>query len=435
MYGSDINDFYNELKIRSLRYGGYYLFFTPVFVPAELELIKHIFVDDFEYFTDRVLCDNQEYDPVSGNLLHQKGDRWRMMRTIITRFITNKKLNNAQHLMKQCIDTLKELIEETMEKEKSIDIKDAFDRFSIDLIGSYFFKIDCNTMKNLDSSVKKKMINFFNSSFKDSLLRLIMSVPVMVKFCKVRCYGSEVSAFFTELVESVWENKQIQDSKDVLSALIANEPPLTKNEIVGNTAVLFLAGYDSTSNTSTFFLYELALNKNLQGAVRSEIKTVLEKHDGNFTCTALDELVLLEKCIKETLRKYPVSIITTRMCKKDYHVPNSDLVISKGTHVYLPIRGVHFDPEFYPNPEVFDPERFENGSASHQTCTWIPFGNGPRHCIGSKFASASMKLSMATLLSNYEFLLHPSTKTPIRYDPKAFLLQPEDPIRLIANKI
>ncbi|KAF5270195.1 hypothetical protein FQR65_LT05675 [Abscondita terminalis] len=435
MYGSDINDFYNELKIKSMRYGGYYLFFTPVFVPADLELIKNIFVRDFEYFSDRVFYENQKYDPLSGNLLHLSGDRWKMVRAIVTRFITKKCLKESHPLMKQCSNALINLIQETMDREKSVDIKDVLDRFHIDLIGAYFFRMDCNTMNNTNATFKNKMLNFFNSSFKDSLLRLIISVPKVIEFFKVKSYSSEVTTFFIQLVDSILESKQQEKSKNVLNALATNKTALTKSEIVGNTALLFLAGYDSTSNTSTFFFYELALNKKLQDAVRNEIKAVFKKHGGEFRDVALEELQLLEKCIKETLRKYPVSIITTRICIKDYQVPNSDLVIRKGTHVYMPIRGIHYDPEFYPNPEVFDPERFADESVNRRACTWIPFGNGPRHCIGSKFANASMKLSLSMLIMNYEFSLHPSTKNPIRYDPKAFLLQPEKPLRLIAIKI
>lgn len=80
---------------------------------------------------------------------------------------------------------------------------------------------------------------------------------------------------------------------------------------------------------------------------------------------------------------YPPVPQITRKCDKDYPVPGTDVVIEKGTPVFIPVYGLHHDPEYYPNPEKFDPERFSAENKKQiLPFTYMPFGEGPRLCIG-----------------------------------------------------
>lgn len=88
----------------------------------------------------------------------------------------------------------------------------------------------------------------------------------------------------------------------------------------------------------------------------------------------------------ETLRLHPPGAMTNRQCIKDYKIPDQDVIIEKGTSVTIPILGIHHDPEYYPNPEKFDPDRFtEENKNSRHNFTFLPFGEGPRNCIGKGF--------------------------------------------------
>lgn len=83
---------------------------------------------------------------------------------------------------------------------------------------------------------------------------------------------------------------------------------------------------------------------------------------------------------KETLRKHASAPFVTRETKNDYHVSGSDIVIEKGTTLFIPIHAIHNDPEYYPNPEQFDPDRFESEEkAKRHPMTWVPGGDGPRN--------------------------------------------------------
>lgn len=80
---------------------------------------------------------------------------------------------------------------------------------------------------------------------------------------------------------------------------------------------------------------------------------------------------------------YPVLPFLDRVCDADYKIPGTNVTLEKGTPVYIPMFGIHYDPAYHPNPKVFDPERFtEEAINSRPSCSYIPFGTGPRNCIG-----------------------------------------------------
>lgn len=92
---------------------------------------------------------------------------------------------------------------------------------------------------------------------------------------------------------------------------------------------------------------------------------------------------ILNFLFAETLRLYPPVTILERHCKREYKAPGADVVLEKGTHVHIPVLGIHYDPDLYPQPDIFDPDRFtEDNKKNLPSCSYLPFGDGPRICIG-----------------------------------------------------
>lgn len=85
-----------------------------------------------------------------------------------------------------------------------------------------------------------------------------------------------------------------------------------------------------------------------------------------------------------------------RTCRKNYKIPDTDFVLPEGTHVNIGVLGLHHDPEYYPNPEKFDPDRFtEENKNKRPAYTYLPFGDGPRICIGN-IAQRAIKIEINT---------------------------------------
>lgn len=128
----------------------------------------------------------------------------------------------------------------------------------------------------------------------------------------------------------------------------------------------------------------------------------------------------------ETLRKYPAGVRSERKCNKEYQIPNDKNVIKKDTHVLIPVYAIHYDPEIYPEPEKFDPERFSpENKAKRHPYLYLPFGVGPRSCIANRFAIIEGKAAVAHLVLNFKLSPGKKTQIPVKFSTKG-IFKPEN---------
>lgn len=126
----------------------------------------------------------------------------------------------------------------------------------------------------------------------------------------------------------------------------------------------------------------------------------------------------------ETLRKHPPVGNLIRIANEPYRIASPEMTLEKGTMLMIPVHQIQHDPEIYPDPSRFDPERFtpEAVNARHSH-SFLPFGDGPRNCIGMRFALVEVKFGIAQLISRLRFTVNPRTPEPLRYDPKSQLAE------------
>lgn len=108
---------------------------------------------------------------------------------------------------------------------------------------------------------------------------------------------------------------------------------------------------------------------------------------------------------------------------------NTGITIPKGMIVNINVQGIHRDPQYYPNPDKFDPERFMPENRDKLTpYTYLPFGLGPRNCVGMRFAIMEAKCVAVQLIKKFKFVATRNTKTELKFPKFAFLIQPLDVI-------
>lgn len=140
--------------------------------------------------------------------------------------------------------------------------------------------------------------------------------------------------------------------------------------------------------------------------------------------------------ISESLRKYPPASNLARVTKHDYCVPGSKHVIERGCRVWIPVYGIHHDPEYYPDPDRFDPDRFTADKvAKRESVLWLPFGDGPRNCIGLRFGMMQTRVGLIALLNDFEFEPCDRTNIPLSFLNHAPILTPKGGMWLKAKKV
>ncbi|KAK7870825.1 hypothetical protein R5R35_014414 [Gryllus longicercus] len=194
-----------------------------------------------------------------------------------------------------------------------------------------------------------------------------------------------------------------------LLLLAARDGSLSDADIREEVDTFMFEGHDTTEAAISFAIYLLACHSDVQEKVLEELKSVFDwSQPLQPTIQQLGELKYLEMVIKEALRLYPPVAAILRDITNDERLPSTGHVIPDGTVMIVSPWAVHRNPEVYPDPEKFDPERFSAGeTARRHPYAFLPFSAGPRNCIGQRFAMLEMKSVLAKVIWNFEMFVEP----------------------------
>jgi cytochrome P450 family 6 len=384
-------DYYQKTKKIGAPFSGVYMYSRPMMILADLDLIKTILIKDFNTFPNRGFFHNEKDDPISAHIFNLENDPWKQLRQKLSPTFTSGKLKMMFGTISDVADKLLSVIDKQIEATGQLEVKDTLARFTTDVIGTTAFGIDCNSLEDKNSKFYEMGTKIFTptgtsffkrimrATFKDLSLKLHM-----------KALPEDISDFYMGITKQTVEyrekNPQV-NRQDFMNLLVQlkNEGAVTIEQIAAQSFIFFLAGYETSSSTMTYCLYEFSVDEDIQEKARQSVKDVLDKHGNQLTYDAVSDMHYLEQCVDETLRKYPVVSNLQRTPIKDYKIPNSNVVIPKGQPVWVPVHAIHWDEEIYPQPEKFDPDRFtqEAKSKRHQFA-YLPFGEGPRICIGMR---------------------------------------------------
>ncbi|KAF5271435.1 hypothetical protein FQA39_LY18829 [Lamprigera yunnana] len=358
---------------------GFFIFNQPILFIRDPDLIKSVLIKDFDHFPDRSVMGNKNDKYSAKTLFMLKGPEWKRTRTKATPAFSSGKLKNMIPLIVDASEKLIEHIEFMISNNELIDSRDFADPKSAQFLANIFL-----------TEVAKRELN------------------------------KQSRGDFIDLLIKMKEEKTYFDN----------------DALVGLALQYLVAGFETSGSTISYILYELCLNEAIQNRLRDEILTVLENHH-SIKLESVQEMSYLDMVIKEGLRKYPTLAFLDRVCTKNYKIPNSKVVVEKGIPIYISVSALHYDPKYFPNPENFDPERFSPKNKSDIIpCTYMPFGEGYRNCLGAKFGTLAVSIGLIQILKQFKVELSENAPRKLQFKTSGFLMTPVgDTLNLIFKKL
>ncbi|NP_001165995.1 cytochrome P450 6AQ4 [Nasonia vitripennis] len=430
---------------------GFHVFNKPYLVVRDPELIKNVFIKDFNNFTNKVLCGNHTDVMSSTNLFVASNPPWKSIRTKLSPIFTSGKLRKMYELMEEICDDLQVYLDKLDIDEKvgkPIEIKEICAKFTTDLIGTTAFGMRLNSLTDPNAEFRKNGRRVFRSSFKRYLqLLALFFIPPLRPYTNAKFFDEKATdflrtEFWNVINERIKSGFKRDDLLDMLIEIKNNQDNGTDNTfrlegdaLVAQAAIFFTGGFETSSTTMSFALYELARNPESQTKLRNEILNALETTGGKVTYEMMTTLPYLHMVTLEALRLYPVIAWLDRIPETDYTFPGTNVTVEKGVPVVLPLRALQLSPQYFPNPNQWDPERFsEENKKNIVPFTYFPFGEGPRSCIGIRLGYIQTKLGILNFISKYELTVSKESAN-LQPEPLNIITQAKGGIYLNLRKL
>lgn len=441
---------------------GYYFGRRPMVVIADPDIIKQVLVRDFNGFPNR---NSYQFapKPMRDSLPLLRNAQWKRVRSILTPTFSAAKMKEMVPLINTATNTLMDNLKVHAESNQAFDIHKCFKYFSMDVIASVAFGTQVDSQNNPDDPFVRHSEIYFSHTFFKPIMYLYIAFPfILTPLATLSKRLHRTNQFFINMIQKIIKQREQQPPeqrrRDFLqlmldaryrddfvplehfdighheeslqtsaagnkdggnrrsplqgdSATRSQRRTLSEDEIIGQAFVFLLAGHETTSNSLGFTSYLLALHPDCQRKLQEEVDEFFAQH-ALPDYTNVQELKYLDMVMSEALRLYPAGFKFPRAIERSCEV--NGVRLPKGAWLEIPVGFLHRDPERWPEPEKFIPERFTpEAKASRHPFTYLPFGAGPRSCVGMRLAQLETKMALARLFHKFTIVPCCETEDPL----------------------
>ncbi|KAM8974739.1 thromboxane-A synthase [Pelodytes ibericus] len=443
---------------------GYYMGRRPIVLISEPEAVQQVMQKDFSNFINRMKLPILT-KPMSDSLLCLRGEKWKQVRGVLTPSFSAIRVKEMCPLINDGCDVLVKNLQRYADSGEPCDVQRSFASYTMDVVVSVAFGTKIDSQKDPDHPLVQNSKQFLELLTPPKALILLtlafpsIMIPIASRIPNKK--RDEINSFFVKVVGDIIAQRDAQPANerrrdflqlmleardtasrvavehfDVVNGADLSDAPsvgpdgaeessgiptgtLNQEEILGQAIIFLIAGYETTCSLLSFATYLLATHPECQEKLLREVDEFSLKHDVADYNTAT-ELPYLDMVISETLRMYPPAFRLAREASHDCTVLGHK--IPAGTVVEIPVGCIQRDPKYWPEPEKFKPERFTAAEKQKRhTFVYLPFGAGPRCCIGVRLAVLEAKISLLRLLQKFHFQTCPQTQIPLQVSSIATL--------------
>lgn len=387
------------------------------------DLIYKICVEDFQKHRNRYYV-NSLSPYMKASLLEARDTKWQNSRRAVGSILKASKLkvDNVDTDIDYTIGKMLESIDTRLKEIKAKGLEPVMDAYQINknFFMQSILKIIYDTDKLVDfnsdyNDVVEEMHKFVNVNY-EFIARICFLIPVLTDLVRPLLgyfdhgkYLGLLTAKLEKIITRTLNTNRAMQNQNKLTTIHSlinsyKKGELSREQLMGNAVFLMLAGFATSVDTMSALMWELAQNVDVQNKLRSDLLQYGE------------ESAYLKQCIDETLRLYPGAMTNRDLSENVYH---KDFRLVKGLCFNLSIYSIHRDPRYWGNDaEVWKPERFEpSKTANFHPAQFIPFGIGPRNCVGYHLARMELTKFAVQFLLKYKLEVCDSTSPKLQFVP------------------
>ncbi|MDV6234187.1 cytochrome P450 [Leptospira ellisii] len=394
----DVIGFFQDMK---RKYGDVVLFGirkTKIFMIQSPEDVRHVLQENSSNYQKSVFY--RELKRVLGKgLLTSEGDFWKKQRRLIQPAFHRQRISEFTQIMAEETSNLfREWDSKTRNGVLRADLSEEMMRLTFAIVGKTLFRSD---VKEYSEIIAENVETAMEELTKR--LTMIFPPPIHWPLPGNRRLLKSVDSMNRVIYELIDQRKK-NPSNDLISMLLQIQDEetgetMSLEQVRDEAITLLLAGHETTANALTWALHLLADHPEEYSKLREEAKNVLK--EGMPTLETIGALPYARMVLEESMRLFPPAWTVERYAVDHDTVGGYD--VPPGTNVSICIYSIHRDPRFWKEPERFYPERFsEENSKDRPKYAYIPFGGGPRICIGNVFAMTEGILILSMIARKYD---------------------------------
>uniref|UniRef100_A0A1Q3FNL3 Putative cytochrome p450 n=1 Tax=Culex tarsalis TaxID=7177 RepID=A0A1Q3FNL3_CULTA len=428
----EMDQIYRDYKVK-FNFVGVFSNRSPRVFVTSPALARDIITKHFRNFTDNEFAElaDKESDPLlARNPFLLCGEEWKSKRTEISPAFTTARMKALFTIVEDVASRMARYIEQN--HQSALEAKELAAKFTTDVVSSCIFDTDARSFTEDQAEIRAMGRKLMDQSFSALFNMILISMfPKVAKALDIGMIPKSVERFFTNLMAEAIRYRETNSIKrvDYLEHLISlrNKKEITELDMAAHGVTFFIDGFETSSVALSFTLYELGRNPSVQTRLRNELLEA-SNEQGSIDYDTLLELPFLDQVINEALRLWPPGPFLSKRCTEPIDLeinPAQQVRIEPGVCAIIPFWAIHRDAESYSDPDKFNPDRFspETGGTNpyREKGCFMPFGDGPRQCLGMRFARMQIKRGLYEVVKCFEISVDTKTEDPLRMDPKSML--------------
>ncbi|KAJ4954892.1 hypothetical protein NE237_011675 [Protea cynaroides] len=403
-----------------LTYGGIFrLIFGPksFLIVSDPSIAKHILRDNSKAYSKGILAEILDFVMGKG-LIPADGEIWRVRRRAIVPALHQKYVAAMISLFGQATDRLCNKLDAAASDGEDVEMESLFSRLTLDIIGKAVFNYDFDSLSN-DTGIVDAVYTVLREAEDRSVAPIpFWEIPIWKDISprqkKVRAALKLVNDTLDDLIsicKRMVEQEELQFCEEymneqdpsILHFLLASGDDVSSKQLRDDLMTMLIAGHETSAAVLTWTFYLLSKEPSVMSKLQNEVDSVLG--DRFPTIDDMKKLKYTSRVINESLRLYPQPPVLIRRSLEDDVL--GKYPIKRGEDIFISIWNLHRCPNRWVDAEKFDPERWPldgpNPTETNQNFSYLPFGGGPRKCVGDMFASFENMVAVAMLVRQFNF--------------------------------